>query len=61
MLTQAEVYEVLRGCYDREIPVNMVDLGLVNGVTLEGGVVNVGIKLTVPGCSMGAMWSTTRS
>jgi metal-sulfur cluster biosynthetic enzyme len=32
MLTEAEVYEVLCGCYDREIPVNIVDLGLVYGV-----------------------------
>jgi metal-sulfur cluster biosynthetic enzyme len=61
MLTEAEVYEALRGCYDREIPVNIVDLGLVYGVTLEGGVVDVRMKLTVPGCSMGRMWSTTRS
>jgi len=35
VLTGAEVYEVPRGCYDREIPVNIVDLGLVYGVTLE--------------------------
>jgi metal-sulfur cluster biosynthetic enzyme len=48
VLTGAEVY----GCYDREIRVHIVDLGLVNGVTLEGGVVNVGIKLTVPERSM---------
>jgi metal-sulfur cluster biosynthetic enzyme len=34
MLT-AEVCEVLRGCHDREVPVNIVDLGLVYGVTLE--------------------------
>ena len=61
MLTEAEGYEVLRGCYDREIPVNIVDLGLVYGVTLEVGVVNVRVKLTVPGCSTGAMWSTRRS
>jgi len=27
MLIEAEVYEVLRGCYDREIPVNIVALG----------------------------------
>jgi metal-sulfur cluster biosynthetic enzyme len=51
MLTQAEVYEVLRECYDPEIPGNIVDLGLVYGVTLEGGVVNVRMTLTAPGCS----------
>ena len=61
MLTEAEVYEVLRGCYDRDIPVNIVDLGLVYGVTLEGGVWKVRMKLTVRGCSTGAMCSTRRS
>jgi len=54
-ITEADVYEVLRECYDPEIPVNIVDLGLVYGVTLEKGVVNVTMTLTAPGCQMGAM------
>ena len=37
-LNEAGVYEVLRECYDPEIPVNIVDLGLVYRVALEGGV-----------------------
>jgi metal-sulfur cluster biosynthetic enzyme len=51
MLTQAEVYEVLRG-HDPEIPLNIVDLRLVYGVTLES-VVKVRMTLTASGCSMG--------
>lgn len=54
-ITEAEVYEVLRECFDPEIPVNIVDLGLVYGVTLQGGVINVIMTLTAPGCQMGAM------
>ncbi len=54
-ITEAEVYEVLRECYDPEIPVNIVDLGLVYGVSLDGGVVNVTMTLTAPGCQMGMM------
>ena len=54
-ITEAEVYEVLRECFDPEIPVNIVDLGLVYGVALQGGVVNVTMTLTAPGCQMGAM------
>jgi metal-sulfur cluster biosynthetic enzyme len=54
-ITEAEVYEVLRECYDPEIPVNIVDLGLVYGVTVSGGVINVMMTLTAPGCQMGAM------
>jgi len=55
VITEAEVYEVLRECYDPEIPVNIVDLGLVYGVVLQGGVVNVTMTLTAPGCQMGMM------
>jgi metal-sulfur cluster biosynthetic enzyme len=58
MLTEDLVYEVLCECYDPEIPVNIVDLGLVYGVTIEGGTVVVRMTLTAPGCSMGAMIAT---
>jgi metal-sulfur cluster biosynthetic enzyme len=55
MLTEDEIYEVLRECYDPEIPVNIVDLGLIYGVTIADGVVNSLLTLTAPGCSMSAM------
>ena len=55
MLTEDEVYEVLRECYDPEIPVNIVDLGLVYAVSLQDGVVTIQMTLTAPGCHMGAM------
>ncbi|HYA36292.1 MAG TPA: iron-sulfur cluster assembly protein [Candidatus Binataceae bacterium] len=55
MLSEAEIYEVLRECYDPEIPVNLVDLGLIYGVEIEGGSVNVTMTLTAPGCQLGAM------
>lgn len=55
MITEDQVYEVLRECYDPEIPVNVVDLGLVYRVAVEGGAVTVEMTLTAPGCSMGAM------
>lgn len=52
------VWEQLKTCYDPEIPVNIVDLGLVYLCELkdaEGGGKNVKIKmtLTAPGCGMG--------
>lgn len=55
MATKEEVYEVLRMCYDPEIPVNIVDLGLIYDVQIEGGTVNVKMTLTAPGCGMGGM------
>ena len=55
MLTQQEVYEVLGECYDPEIPVNIVDLGLVYGVVVDDSTVTVQMTLTAPGCTMGSM------
>lgn len=55
---EAAVWAVLKTCYDPEIPVNIVDLGLVYDVhavdTDEGGNhVEVLMTLTAPGCGMG--------
>ena len=52
------VWDALKTCYDPEIPVNIVDLGLVYLCELEDaeeGGKNVKIKmtLTAPGCGMG--------
>ena len=57
-LSEVDVMQALRDCYDPEIPVNIVDLGLVYGVSIEGAAVNVQMTLTAPGCSMGAMIAT---
>lgn len=52
------VWETLRSCYDPEIPVNIVDLGLVYDMGIEevggGRKVFVKMTLTAPGCGMGA-------
>lgn len=52
------VWRQLRTCYDPEIPVNIVDLGLVYECTLEQmdnaqRRVKVQMTLTAPGCGMG--------
>jgi probable FeS assembly SUF system protein SufT len=52
------VWDQLRQCFDPEIPVNIVDLGLVYDCQLtkrpEGGTkVDVKMTLTAPGCGMG--------
>jgi metal-sulfur cluster biosynthetic enzyme len=53
MLTQEEVYDVLRTCYDPEIPVNIVDLGLVYDVQVAEQKIDVKMTLTARGCGMG--------
>lgn len=55
---EERVWKVLGEIYDPEIPVDIVNLGLVYGVEvipqMEGGsVVNVQMTLTAPGCGMG--------
>ncbi len=59
-VTEEKVWNVLRDCYDPEIPVNIVDLGLVYEVKIEEeipGEANVYIRmtLTAPGCGMGPL------
>jgi probable FeS assembly SUF system protein SufT len=54
------VWRVLRFCRDPEIPINIVDLGLVYGVAVEprvggGRQVTVKMTLTARGCPMAAM------
>ncbi len=54
MITQEAVYAVLKSIYDPEIPVNIVDLGLIYGLSIDGGNVEILMTLTMPGCPMGA-------
>jgi probable FeS assembly SUF system protein SufT len=56
---EKEVWNLLRTCYDPEIPVNIVDLGLVYDCTLtflpadNQYRVQIRMTLTAPGCGMG--------
>ena len=48
-----EVMKALKNCYDPEIPVNLVDLGLIYDVNVNDGNVQISMTLTAPGCGMG--------
>lgn len=53
-LTSEEVYQALKTVYDPEIPVNVVDLGLIYDVQVtDDSNVFVQMTLTFPGCGMG--------
>lgn len=64
-VTQDEVLTALKECYDPEIPVNIVDLGLIYNVLLEPAVpqagekqaVTIDLTLTSPGCPAHTMIS----
>lgn len=57
---RGQVWQTLKTCYDPEIPVDIVELGLVyvcDVLPMDGGEFRVSIKmtLTAPGCGMGDM------
>ncbi len=49
-ISPERVMDMLRNCYDPEIPVNIVDLGLVYDIQVNGDAVNVKMTLTSQGC-----------
>ncbi len=56
--SEAAVWAAMKTCFDPEIPVNIVDLGLVYDLSVEktptgGHEVEVKMTLTAPGCGMG--------
>jgi len=52
-LTKEDVLEALHDVFDPEIPVNVVDLGLIYNVEVDDGNVDVTMTLTFAGCGMG--------
>jgi len=50
MVTSEDVYTELRQVYDPEIPVNIVDLGLVYDVKVDGETCNITMTLTSQAC-----------
>jgi len=57
-VSEDDVWSQLRTCYDPEIPLDIVELGLVYGLELtgleDGGVdASITMTLTAPGCGMG--------
>jgi probable FeS assembly SUF system protein SufT len=56
--SEQAVWDALRTCFDPEIPVNIVDLGLIYDLAIEdtpagGRALDVKMTLTAPGCGMG--------
>ena len=62
-VNEKAVWEAMKTCYDPEIPVNVVDLGLIYSCKISeekngGSNVEVKMTLTAPGCGMGDMIAT---
>ncbi len=52
--SEDEVRNLLRAVIDPELGHNIVDLGMVDSVTLADGVITIGVKLTIRGCPLRA-------
>ena len=51
MITKEQILEKMKNVYDPEIPVNVVDLGLVYNIEIkEEGKIHILMTLTAPGC-----------
>ena len=55
MVSKDEIVNVLKDCYDPEIPINIWDLGLVYDISIDNENVGIKMTLTAPGCMMGGM------
>jgi probable FeS assembly SUF system protein SufT len=56
--SEKAVWDAMKTCFDPEIPVNIVDLGLIYDLSIEktpsgANAVDVKMTLTAPGCGMG--------
>ena len=52
MVEEKNVWDVLKTVFDPELPVNVVDLGLVYNVAIKDATVHVDMTMTVRGCPM---------
>ena len=60
-VTEQDVMSALKSCYDPEIPVNIVDLGLIYSCKIapagetepESKRIDIQMSMTAPGCGMG--------
>jgi metal-sulfur cluster biosynthetic enzyme len=50
---QEAVYELLKQVYDPEVGINIVDMGLIYGVEIEGNKIDLIMTLTSPACPAG--------
>ena len=52
-INKKDVIEILKQCYDPEIPIDLWNLGLIYEITIKDHNINITMSLTTPGCTMG--------
>ena len=54
MVNEEQIMNVLKEVYDPEIPVNIVDMGLIYEIKINNGNIHIQMTLTTMGCPAGA-------
>jgi len=54
-IKKSEVIKKLKECYDPEIPINIIDLGLVYDLKIKEGDVRIKMTLTAIGCPLAGL------
>jgi metal-sulfur cluster biosynthetic enzyme len=52
MIKKPDVIEILKTCFDPEIPIDLWNLGLIYDADIKGDTINILMTLTTPGCTM---------
>ena len=52
-INKKEVIEILKQCYDPEIPIDLWNLGMIYEINIKDQSINITMSLTTPGCTMG--------
>lgn len=52
-MEEQEIRSALRGVIDPELGINIVDLGLVYGIDIDGNTIGVEMTMTSPSCPLG--------
>ena len=57
MVSEEDIFDALSNVIDPELGLDFVELGLIYGVEIDGGTVNVTFTLTTPACPIGPQFS----
>ena len=52
MINKNKIIEILKQCYDPEIPIDLWNLGLIYSIKIKNNKINILMTLTTPGCNM---------
>ena len=52
-INKEKIIEILKQCYDPEIPIDLWNLGLIYEIIIKENNINITMSLTTPGCTMG--------